>query len=133
MTTAQQLPTAWNKAQKVSIIERRDKAELIGKPFLITAVELNVKDNDSGVYETVRVMAEDVNGVVFEFTDASTGVKVQLIEHLEALGYADKLQLAGEEFTVKGGLVIDGGLRVSNYKNANGSPARTFYLVSSGK
>lgn len=129
---ATQIPAAWGKAKRISIMERRDKAELVAVPFLIKRAEVTSKDG----YTTIRVVAEDVEGKSFEFTDSSTGVKEQLLGLLEAEGFSKQIaNLETGEFDIAGGLVIDGGLRVSNYEKELPSGgkrmAQTYYLVAS--
>lgn len=126
-----ELPAAWAKAKRVDITQRKDKSELVGTPFLITAFQLTF----GATYEGIRVRCENIDGTVFEFTDASTGVKAQLCDLLESLGYSEKMSDVGAgEIPIPNGIVIDGGLSVSEYErevDGRKIPARTYYLVAS--
>jgi hypothetical protein len=128
MTTSN-LPTAWGDAEQLDGPNLLDKADLVGKPFRITTVYFTV--NASGV-AYVYADAENVEGETFTFNDSSTGVRQQLVAHLEKIGRGHIIA-SGEEQELN--LVIPQGLRVSEYEipGQKGKKARTFYLTTSGK
>ncbi len=124
------LPAAWNDATALEGVDLVAKQELIGVPFLITAVWFET--NKSGV-EYSYVEAEHADGTPFTFNDSSTGVRAQLIEHLERIGKGD----AREDGTVLPlRLVVPRGLRVSEFEvtdeRRRTKMAKTFYLTTAG-
>ena len=127
----------WANAVALEGLDLRDKAELVDLTFVITGIWFET--NNSGI-NYVYVEAETQDGEQFSFNDSSSGVRVDIIEHLAKTGQ-DHIIESGEVLAVA--LLIPRGLRASNYeieeKNAAGRPtgrkrqARTYYLTKSGK
>jgi len=122
-------PDAWQDAEVIEGVDLVDKAELLGKAFLITSVEFT--ENAQGV-NFVYVSAEDVDGTRFQFNDSSTGVRQQI---------AHKLTLTGRDAAIESGgqvdlrLIAPRGLRVSEYAvkdrtTGKMKTARTYYLTT---
>jgi hypothetical protein len=109
-----------------------DKAELIGREFLITGVRF--QKNSKGV-EYVYVEGESRDGEEFDFNDSSTsGVKQQITTYLESRGIKVSYDRPDEIHEVN--LMIPRGLRVSTYEVVSmGKPkmAKTYYLTSAGR
>lgn len=127
----QQLPAAWSNETALDGLELVAKQELVGVPFLITAVWFET--SKTGV-EYVYLEAETVNKEYVTFNDSSTGVRAQVIEHLERIGKAD-VKDDGSVYPLR--LVIPRGLRVSEFEvrddRGRMKMAKTFYLTTSGE
>lgn len=125
--------TAWADADAIEGADLTEKAELVGKPFLISGVWFRT-NKETGV-EYVTMEAEFENGETFEFQDASgrSGIKQQITEYLTKVGKFPKSD--GEIVDIR--LVIPRGLRKSTYtvKDERGRDreATTFYLTTSGR
>ncbi len=139
--SAQSLPSAWNDAEVMDGLELTEKATLVGKPFLITAVQFTetVRQSDDAIISYVYVDAIDTNDQPFTFNDSSSGVRSQLVEYVRSKGLADVIE---SHAVTAVRLVAPNGLRVSEYDQEINDPrtgrptvrrARTFYLTTSGK
>lgn len=109
-----------------------DKAELVGKAFLITGVRF--EKNARGV-EYAYIEAEFEDGEEIDFNDSSTsGVKQQLITYLESRGQTVDYA-TGEVHEVK--IAVPRGLRVSTYEvqdmRGKTKTAKTYYLTGGGR
>jgi hypothetical protein len=120
-------------ADVIEGFDLRDKAELIGVPFVITSVrfETNAR-NVTLAYMT----AMQRDGERFEFSDSSTsGVKAQIESYL--LTRDSKVNVkgnTGEIFDVK--LLAPNGLRVSKYEvevQGKKREAKTYYLTAGNR
>lgn len=112
-----------------------NKEELIGVPFIITAVRFNPASKTRDFVSIECVTQDNVERVI---NDGSTGIRRQIVQYLASkeripAGYADQpdAQLVTEKDPP---LMVDGlrlvcprGLRVSEYINEHGD-AKTFYL-----
>ncbi len=127
---ATHMPNAWANETALDGVDIVAKQELVGVPMLITAVWFET--NERGV-QYVYVEAEDGNATAFTFNDSSSGVRAQIIEHLDRLGKADVVE-TGEVYPLR--LVIPRGLRVSEFEVKDERNriklAKTFYLTTSG-
>lgn len=141
ISTQQNLPAAWSDAEVMDGLELVDKASLVGKPFLITAIQFTetVRQSDDAIISYVYVDAVDKDDNPFSFNDSSSGVRSQLVEFARSKGWADIVE-THEVKPVR--LVAPNGLRVSEYDQEVNDPrtgrptvrrARTFYLTTSGK
>lgn len=125
-------PSDWGKnVEELDGVDVYDKAELIGVPFLITAVRFQQSTRG---YDQIWVDAQLKDGTPFRFVDSSTGVKAQLESYLET----KKLMPKGNDEIVPLGLLISRGMRVSQFeavdqRSGKLKPARTYYLTTSGK
>jgi hypothetical protein len=124
-------PADWGKDVEVlDGIDLLDKAELIGKPFLITEVRFQTSTRG---YDMVYVNAQFKDGTVFQFVDSSSGVKTQIENFLELKEIMPK----GNDEIVPIKLLILKGLRVSEFvatdERGREKKARTYYLTTSGK
>lgn len=124
--------TAWGTGtEELQGLDLVDKAELVGKPFMITAVwfEQNQRDVDYVYVEGVHT-----GGDTFCFNDSSKGVKVQIEQYLSNKGIAPK-PLGEVHEGLK--LVIPRGLRVSQFtvldERGREKQAKTYYLTTNGK
>lgn len=107
-----------------------DKSEMIGKPFVITAVKNSV---NSRSIVTMFIEATPKDGDPVTFTDSSsTGVREQIQKYLVSTGQGDVLD---EWITVQ--IVAPRGLRVSKYTATDNRgkdvPAKTYYITTSGR
>lgn len=107
-----------------------DKSEMVGVPFLITAVKNSV---NSRQIVTMFVEATPKDGDPVTFTDSSsTGVREQIQKYLVSTGQGDVLD---EWIDVR--IVAPKGLRVSKYtaQDSRGKdvPAKTYYITTSGR
>lgn len=122
--------TPWG--QDVDILDGlqlKDKAELVGEPFLIEKVWFETSQRS---VEYVYIQAQLRDGTEFTFNDSSTGVYRQVESYLVSKGHKPEI---GQEVDVR--LVIPDGLRFSEYdiKDERGRDkrAKTYYLTTSGK
>lgn len=130
MAIENDVTSAWGAdVELLDGVEIVDKAELVGKPFLITQVWLDMGSNEV-LYLYVNGVHQD--GSTFTFNDSSTtGVKAQMLQHLVSKGI--DLQ-PGAVQDVK--IVIPRGLRVSVYDVSDlgrTKRAKTYYLTTSGR
>jgi hypothetical protein len=91
----------------------KDKNTLKGVPFLV--LDWRFVTDEETQREYVNVLIMGANGNKARFNDGSTGVYAQLKGLTEQYGG-----------TV--GLEVKSGLRRSDYKNPDGTPATTYYL-----
>jgi hypothetical protein len=107
-----------------TILQKSDKDRLIGMPFIILSYDFHIgdfgttEDGGNGYYVSIMLVTKD--GGRYILNDGGTGIYAQLDEH------------NGRSQT-PGGLVVNGGLRKSEYEytdEATGkkSAAATFYL-----
>lgn len=103
----------------------RDKAALVGQSFMIGRITF--RKGDYGPYVTVT--AVDPENQEFVFNDGSSGVYRQLVTYLQERGKLDKGidRPDSQEYEVR--LLVQRGLRVSEYEGPQGKPARTYYLA----
>lgn len=125
-------PEAWGDVDFIEGADLVDKAELVGKSFLITGIRF--EKNSRGI-EYVYVEAEDEAGEEFDFNDSSTsGVKAQLMTYLESRGATVNVE-SGEVHDVK--IAVPRGLRVSTYEvqdmRGKTKTAKTYYLTGGGR
>ena len=120
-------------ADVIEGFDLRDKAELIGTAFVITAVrfETNAR-NVTLAYMTAMFR----DGERFEFSDSSsTGVKAQVESYLITRDKnANTKGNTGEIFDVK--LLAPNGLRVSKYEvevQGKKREAKTYYLTAGNR
>lgn len=110
-------------------LELVDKAELVGKPFLIESVWFQT---GARAVEYVYVQGQYENGAQFTFNDSSSGVYAQVESYLSLKGHKPEI---GQPVPIR--LVIPKGLRYSEYevKDDRGreKKAKTYYLTTSGK
>lgn len=128
------LPAEWADAELLEGAELLEKSELIGRPFLITALKQSVSTG-AEQYAMVWVEAEFVDGETFTFSDSSAknGVRVDAAEILTSKGKGDLLD---EWVPVR--VVCPKGLRVSKYEKEDPitrrmRPSQTYYLTRSGQ
>jgi hypothetical protein len=104
--------------QDIDELRKIEKAELVGKPFVITSWRYN-PDGDMGDFMVVQITTKDDEKLFF--VDGSTGIKDQL------LGYQEKMDGAQRP------IFVPKGLRVSNYTykdeiSGKDIPASTYYI-----
>lgn len=104
-----EMPTDWRLVEKET---------LLGVPFLIHRFRFHDGGaNDEGEFVSVEVVTEDDRRLVFN--DGGTGIYRQLVDWAAQSGRS-------------GGLLVRGGLRVSEYEyfddKGKGHQAKTFYL-----
>lgn len=134
--TATALPTAsWGdkEVQVIGGVDLMDKAELVGKPFMITAYKVTVNERAENPISYVWLEFElEPNGTRYQFNDASTGVRQQM----DAWFVAQDLKPALDEW-YDAEILAPRGLRFSEYdtKDSRGKAVRgkTFYLTGLGK
>lgn len=110
-------------------LELIDKAELLGKPFMIESVWF---ETGARTVEYVYVQAQFENGAGFTFNDSSSGVFKQIEAFLRGKGSKPEI---GQVVPLR--LVIPSGLRVSEYEvrdeRGREKKSKTYYLTTSGK
>lgn len=131
VTDRAKLPFGAN-AEVLDELQILDKAELVGKPFIIETVMVYTNDRN---IEHMDVDIRVENGETFTFKDSSsTGVKHQILGALAGKGVE---LTAGELYDFPVPIFCPEGLRVSHYEveDHRGAKkmARTFYLTTSGK
>lgn len=127
--TDSQPVTPWGSAETLDGLEIRDKAELLGRIFLIEKIWF---ETGSRGVEYVYVQAQFENGEQFTFNDSSSGVRAQIEAYLKS---KDRNPEEGQ--VVPMNLVIPRGLRYSEYEVTDDrnrrKMAKTYYLTTSGK
>lgn len=125
------LPASWGDADVLAGLSLIDKDELVGRPFLVRAVEQSFA---AAGYPQCRVEFELTDGTAGMFQDSSAtqGVRAEIEEILSKLGKAD---LVDEWIPVK--FICPDGLRKSSYEKEDNRgvmrPGRNYYLTRSGK
>lgn len=129
-TNGAEFPAAWGDASTIETltgIDMLDKAELVGKRFLINEVQFRTSNTN---VEQVWITALDEAGESFMFSDSSTGVRKQLVKYFEDKNNAG---VVDTEEKVPLRLAVPRGLRVSTYpaKDARGKTVqgKTYYLT----
>jgi hypothetical protein len=122
--------TPWGKDVEIlDGLNLIDKAELVGKPFLIK--EVWFETGTRGI-EYVYANAEFASGEEFSFNDSSSGIRSQIEQYLKVKKVDPEV---GQTVPLR--LVIPNGLRVSNYEvfDERNRPkmTKTYYLTTSGK
>jgi hypothetical protein len=135
------LPASWQNADILDGLDIEDKSKLIGIPFLITGCQF--KPNNDGV-SICYVDGEYADGSGFTFTDASTGVRAQLVAYLTERK-VDHVIDTQDYAPFR--LVVPNGLRVSEYDRPirttgpvtaqamrqQPQKVKTYYLTTSGR
>lgn len=110
-----------------------DKSEMVGVAFRITGLKIDNSQSEGTnkdlVYAWVEGERED--GTLIMFNDASTGIKVQVLEWMKAKNFSGELGVWYDVSTL-----CPRGLRISKYiKKVNGKdiPAQTYYLTGDGR
>lgn len=112
--TSPKLPKGWDDAEEFHGLDVRDKASLIGVPFLITAVWFHTNRNSDPEINYVNIDAELADGTPFTFNDSSsTGVRKQIMDRLRESGRDHVIDSEGEVLKIR--MVIRNGLRVSEF------------------
>lgn len=118
-------------AEAINELEYTDKAELVGRTFVITHVVFITKSHPRVELDVIFPGDEEAT-----FTDtSSTGVKAQIERLLEARGITP---VQGELIELNPPILAPRGLRVSTYdvpdpRNPKATrKARTYYLTTSG-
>jgi hypothetical protein len=128
-TDENDVPIAFNGFDVIEGFDPIDKAELIGKPFGITAVRF--RTNPSGVtYAEVELV--NAAGESLALIDSSTGIRDQVAAYLTS----KKLPVGGETEWTDVRLFVPRGLRVSVYDvQADGETkqAKTYYLTTKAR
>jgi hypothetical protein len=129
MATPQNIPAEFEGFSTLEGLDLIDKADLVGKPFGITAVRLRTNERDI-LFAEVEVVTMDAD--TWAFNDSSTGVRDQLLKVLEAQGHEISADTAWYEIK----LFVPNGLRVSAYEvedHGKTKKAKTYYLTSGGR
>lgn len=114
----------WDTAAPLAGFDVYDKAELVGKEFLITKVwfETNKRNINYAHFD-----GEFRDGKSFTAQDSGTGIRAQLAEYIESLG---KTLTDGEIYDVA--IIVPRGTRVSVFpfidEKGIEKKARTYYL-----
>lgn len=94
-----------------SVLNGGDKARLIGVPFVILSMDFN--SGDQGPFVSFLIVTKD--NAKYVVNDGSSGIYAQLDEWFVRTAKA-------------GGMLVEGGLRKSDYDHPIYGPATTFYL-----
>lgn len=120
-------------ADVIEGFDLRDKAEIVGVPFVITAVRFETNARNVHLAYMTAVTRE---GETFEFSDSSsTGVKAQITSYLLSRDEnANTNGNTGQIFDMK--LLAPRGLRVSTYEvevQGRKRAAKTYYLSAGNR
>lgn len=124
------LPTGWADAEVLSGVSLMEKDELVGRLFLVRAVEQFLSAEG---YPGVRVEVEFTDGKAAMFQDfaSKSGVRVEVEEMLTK---QSKQGLLDERIPLR--FICPDGLRVSKYEKEDQRgvmrPARSYYFTRSG-
>lgn len=94
-----------------AVLNGADKTRLIGVPFIILSMDFN--EGDQGPFVSFLVVTKD--NAKYVVNDGSSGIYAQLDEWYLRTSKA-------------GGIVVEGGLRKSDYVHEVYGPSTTFYL-----
>lgn len=94
-----------------TVLNGSEKTRLIGVPFVILSMDFNA--GDQGPFVSFLVVTKD--NAKYVVNDGSSGIYAQLDEWFLRTSKA-------------GGILVEGGLRKSDYEHPIYGPATTFYL-----
>lgn len=97
------------------VLDRDDKAQLIGEPFVIIEMQFNPSAEFGGEFVSFAAVTEHNRRVIVN--DGSTGICLQLRNWFDETGR-------------NGGLLVKGGLRKSDYPANDVRPAGTTYYLN---
>lgn len=126
------LPASWADAQVLDGVSLVEKDELVGRLFLVRAVEQFLSAEG---YPGVRVEVEFTDGKAAMFQDfsAKSGVRAEVEEMLTKRGKGEQA-LMDERIPLR--FICPDGLRISKYEKedqrGNMRPSRSYYFTRSG-